>query len=49
MRICPKKEWINILTENETIIYETNEDPIKNKECIDKWRVYSKSQTFTEE
>jgi len=31
------KEWINILAENETIIYETNENPIKNKECIDKW------------
>ncbi|BCZ45837.1 hypothetical protein psyc5s11_19040 [Clostridium gelidum] len=32
-----RKEWINILVENETIIYETNEDSIKNKEFVDKW------------
>ena len=36
-KMYARKEWVNILAENETIIYETNEDPIKNKECIDKW------------
>ena len=32
-----RKEWINTLTEDETIIYEENEDQIKNKNSVDIW------------
>lgn len=32
-----RKEWINTMTEDETIIYEENEDPIRNKKSVDIW------------